>query len=122
MPYKSGCRVALTLSIRLTLFGTDKNPSGPASSALKSCVGGLRSRPRTTGVTVLFCDRTTIFDGDPSSVPTRSSGAVLERNSCTFPVREIKFPTLTCLRMVVEVVKTKSPFDARSSLVLLPSR
>jgi hypothetical protein len=122
-PYWSGCRVALTLSRRVTLLGVDKNPSGPLSKTDSFCVGGLLSFPRMTGVTVLFDKRTTMSVGDTISVRNRSLGTPdPDRNSETLPLSEMRSRTETCLRTLVEVEKTKSPLETRMSSIGLPMR
>lgn len=90
-PYLSGCRVALPLSRRVTLFGIDKNPSGPSSNAVSFCVGGLLSFPSMIGSTVLFEERTTMSVGDTISVRKRLLGTSdAERNSETRPLSEMR--------------------------------
>jgi hypothetical protein len=124
-PYWSGCRVALTLSRQVTLLGIDKNPSVPLSKALSFCVGGVLSFPRMTGVTVLFEERTTMLVGDTISVRNKSLGTAdvrVGRNSETLPLSKMRSRTETWLSTVVEVEKTKSPFETRISSTGSPTR
>lgn len=115
MPNASGRRRSLTSSMRLTLFGTDKNPSAPLSRAENCCVGGLLSLPRMMGVTVWFEDNTVMLVGDSISVKWRSSGAVEERNSATIPLNEIKSPTWTWARTDAVEENTIKPLETRLS-------
>lgn len=110
------------VSTLLSLFGTLSQPSGPTSKEESCCVGGLRSTPKTSGVTVLFDEMTTILEGDWSSVVVRSSGSELERNSATFPDSEMVSPTLIWLRTVALVVKTVNPRDTLMSLIGSPNK
>ena len=121
IPYLSGRRVALSASILLLLFGTDKNPSLPTSRAENNWVGGLLSFPRMSGVTVLLEEMTMMLAGASSSVWKRLLGDEAVLNSATRPLREMISPTFTDFRTVAELEKTNKPFDARKSSDLSPA-
>lgn len=120
-PNSVGWRVALTDSTRLWLFGTERNPSGPTSKAETDCVGGLRSTPRTKGVTVwpFVPTETSLEDEGSISVPNRSPEPLV-LNSLILPVTVTASPMATLFRMVDEVVNTFKPLDTLTSETASP--
>ena len=85
-------------------------------------MGGLRSWPRISGVTVLLEEMTVMLDGASISVWKRLFGDEAVLNSDTRPLREMRSPTLTDCKIVEDVEKTNRPLDARMSSDLSPAR
>ena len=70
---------------------------------------------------MLLEEMTVMLDGASSSVWKRLLGDEAVLNSATRPLREMKSPTFTDFRTVVELEKTNKPLDARISSDLSPA-